>query len=162
MTIAPGSTLPEASFLEIGEAGPVEISSAELFAGRKVVLFGVPGAFTGTCSTMHVPSFIRTADALAEKGVDEILCVAVNDPFVLQAWSEATGARAAGIRMLADASGAFVRAIGLDFDAPPAGFHGRSRRFSALVDDGRVEILNIEESRTDCELSGGETMLAAL
>ncbi len=118
MTIALGDRLPEATFLEKGAEGIGPVPSAELFAGRRVVLFGLPGAFTGTCSTLHLPSFIRVADALRAKGVDEIVCVAVNDPHVMLAWGESSGAGAAGIRMLADADGAFTRAIGLTYDNP--------------------------------------------
>ena len=114
MTIEVGGRLPEATFLEKGPEGIAPVPSAGLFAGRRVVLFGLPGAFTGMCSTRHVPSFIRVADRLREKGVDAIVCVSVNDPHVMLAWSEDTGAGAAGIRMLADADGAFARALGLE------------------------------------------------
>lgn len=162
MTISKGDTLPDATFLEMGDPRPVEVSGRDLFKGRKVVVFGVPGAYTGVCSTRHVPSFIRTAKDFAEKGVEEIICVAVNDPFVMRAWSRDTGADAAGLRMLADASGAFTRALGLDFDAPPAGFHGRSKRYTMLVEDGVVKRLNIEKSTGECELSAGETLLAEI
>jgi peroxiredoxin len=124
-----------------------------------VVVFGLPGAFTGMCSTRHVPSFIRVAERLREKGVGAIVCVAVNDPFVMAAWSEATGAGAAGIRMLADADGGFTRALGLEFSNPERGLIGRSKRYSLLAENGVVRVLNLETSRTDCELSGGETML---
>ena len=162
MTIEVGDRLPEATFLEKGREGIAAVPAGEVFAGRRVVLFGLPGAFTGMCSTQHVPSFIRVADRLREKGVDEIVCVAVNDPHVMAAWSEATGAGAAGIRMLADADGAFTRAMGLEFSNPERGLLGRSKRYSLLAEDGVVRVLNLETSRTDCELSGGETMLAAV
>ena len=162
MTIEVGGRLPEATFLEKGPEGIAPVPSAGLFAGRRVVLFGLPGAFTGMCSTRHVPSFIRVADRLREKGVDAIVCVSVNDPHVMLAWSEDTGAGAAGIRMLADADGAFARALGLSFDNPAAGLFGRSKRYSLLAEDGVVRVLNLETSRTDCELSGGETLLAAV
>ena len=160
MTIATGDRLPEATFLEKGRRGSRRCRRRRGSSpGGRVVLFGLPGAFTGTCSTQHVPSFIRVADRLRAKGVDEIVCVAVNDPHVMLAWGEATGAGAAGIRMLADADGAFTRALGLDFDNPAAGLFGRSKRYSLLAEDGVVTVLNLETSRTDCELSGGETML---
>jgi cytochrome c peroxidase len=161
MTLSPGDRLPAASFLEIGEGGPGAVASDALFAGRKVALFAVPGAYTGVCSAQHVPSFVRVADALRAKGVDEILCVAVNDPFVLKAWGEATGATAAGIRMLADPGSAFTRAIGMDFDNPAVGFHGRSKRYALLAEDGVVRVLNVEASPGQCEISAGETLLAA-
>lgn len=159
MAIEVGERLPEATFLEKGPDGIAPVASGDLFAGRKVVLFGLPGAFTGICSTRHVPSFIRVADQLREKGVEEIVCVSVNDPHVMAAWSEATGAGKAGIRMLADADGGFARAMGLEFSFPAAGLLGRSKRYALLAEDGVVRVLNLETSRTDCEASGGETML---
>ncbi len=162
MTISKGDRLPDATFLEMGDDGPREVASGEVFAGRKVAAFAVPGAYTGVCSTQHVPSFIRVADDLRAKGVDEIVCVAVNDPFVMKAWREATGADKAGIRMLGDPGSAFTRAVGMDFDRPQAGFLGRSKRYAMLVDDGVVEVLNVEESPGACEVSAGETLLAAL
>jgi peroxiredoxin len=161
MAIEVGERLPEATFLEKGIEGIVAVPAGEAFAG-KVVIFGLPGAFTGMCSTQHVPSFIRVADRLRAKGVDAIVCVAVNDPFVMAAWSEATGAGAAGIRMLADADGSFARALGLEFSNPERGLIGRSRRYALMAEDGVVRVMNLETSRTDCELSGGETMLAAV
>lgn len=162
MTIAQGDLLPSATFLEPGTDGPVEVTTEELTRGRRIVLFAVPGAFTGTCSTKHLPSFIRTADAIRAKGVDEIVCVAVNDPHVMQAWGEATGATAAGIRMLADAGSAFTGALGMAYDNPGRGMLARSRRYAMLVEDGVVKVLNVEESTGQCVVSAGETMLEAL
>jgi cytochrome c peroxidase len=130
--------------------------------GRKIVIFAVPGAYTGVCTTAHVPSFMRTKDAFAAKGVDEIICIAVNDPFVMQAWGESTGATKAGLTMLSDAEGAFTQAIGMDFNAPPAGLINRSRRYAMLVDDGVVKVLHVEESPGTCEASGGESLLAVI
>lgn len=160
MTIAEGSRLPEATLTRIGEKGPEPITLADKLAGRKVVLFAVPGAFTPTCHSAHVPSFIRTKDAFAAKGVDEIICVAVNDPFVMKAWGEATGATEAGLTLLADADSSFTTAIGMVFDAPPTGLIKRSRRYAMLVEDGTVTALQIEESPGTCEKSGGEALLA--
>lgn len=163
MTLAVGEKLPEATFLEKRGEDIRPVPSGQLFEGRRVVLFGLPGAFTGMCSTQHLPSFIRVADRLRAKGVDEIVCVAVNDPFVMQSWGEGSGAGAAGIRMLSDAAGAFTGSLGdMTFDNPPRGLFGRSRRYALLAEDGVVKVLNLETSRTDCEISGGETMLAAL
>ena len=161
MTLTVGDRLPEATFLEFTGGAPSEVAGAEVFAGR-VAVFAMPGAFTRTCDGAHLPSVIRAADALRAEGVDQIVVIAVNDPFVMAAWRESSGAGAAGIRMLADASGAFTRAVGMDFDAPPAGFHGRSRRYGMLVEDGVVKVLNIEESRSECTLSGGENLLDAV
>lgn len=162
MTLAIGDRIPSANFIEIGASGPAAVASEALLAGRKVVLFAVPGAYTPTCHSAHVPSFVRTAKALADKGVAEIACISVNDPFVMKAWGEATGATGAGIRMLADADGSFTKAIGMDFTAPPVGLLGRSKRYAMLVEDGVIKVLNIEESPGQCEISAGETLLAAL
>jgi cytochrome c peroxidase len=161
MSIVVGDRLPEAIFLEKGVEGIEAVTGKSLFAGRRVVLFGVPGAFTGTCSTRHVPSFIRVADALRAKGIDEIACVAVNDPFVMGAWGEATGATKAGIRMLSDASATFTKAIGLEFDNPARGLISRSKRYALLAEDGVVTVLNVEASPGECDLTAGEAMLAA-
>ncbi len=162
MTLTAGDTLPEARFIELGESGPAPVESGALFGGRKVVLFAVPGAYTGTCTTKHVPSFIRAADGLREKGVDEIVCVSVNDPFVMAAWGKDTGADAAGIRMLGDADGAFTKAIGMEFSRVESGLIGRSKRYAMLVEDGAVRVLNVEESTGQCDISSGEAMLAGM
>ncbi len=162
MTIATGDKLPEATFLEKTADGIRPVTGADLLAGRRVVLFGLPGAYTGTCSTVHVPSFIRVADKLRAAGIDEIACVSVNDPHVMMAWGEATGADAAGIRMLSDADGAFTRALGLDFSNAAAGLLGRSKRYALLAEDGAVKVLNLEASPGVCDVSGGETMLDAV
>ena len=162
MTISVGDRLPEATLIRLGAEGPEQISLSERLKGRKVVIFAVPGAFTPTCHSAHVPSFIRTRDQFAAKGVDEILCLSVNDPFVMKAWGEATGAAAAGITLLADADGAFTRAIGLDFDAGAVGLLGRSKRYALLAEDGVVRVLHLEESPGVCETSGGESLLAAI
>ena len=159
MTISVGNTLPEATMLQKTNdtIGPVDLKAR--LAGRKVVIFGVPGAFTPTCDVAHLPSFIRTKDELAAKGVDEIICISVNDPHVMKFWGETSGATEAGITMLADADAAYTTAIGMRFDAPPVGLIARSKRYSMLVDDGIVKILNLETERGVCNLSGGENML---
>lgn len=162
MTLTVGEKLPAATLLKIGANGPEAVDLAALTAGRKVVIFAVPGAYTGVCTTAHVPSFIRTKPQFDAKGVDEILCVSVNDPFVMAAWGEATGASAAGITLLADAEAAFTKAIGMAFSAPPVGLIDRSARYAMLVEDGVVKVLNREESPGVCELSAGEGLLAAL
>lgn len=160
--IKTGDSLPEAEFGRIGTEGPEQVSLSSLTKGRKVVIFAVPGAFTPTCHSAHVPSFMRTKDALMAKGVAEIICISVNDPFVMQAWGDATGAAPAGLTLLADGTGAFTKAIGMDFDAPPVGLMGRSKRYAMVVEDGIVTLLHAEESPGVCEVSGGEAVLAAL
>ena len=162
MTIATGDRLPEATFLEKSAEGIAPVTTDALLAGRRVVVFGLPGAYTGTCSTLHVPSFIRVAGALRAKGIDDIVCVAVNDPHVMRAWGESTGALAAGIRMLADAGSAFTTAIGLDYDNPAAGMFRRSKRYALLAEDGVVRVLNVEPSNGQCEVSAGETLMGQI
>jgi peroxiredoxin len=162
MTITTGDTLPNATLLVMGDNGPEPVTMAEKLTGRKVVIFGLPGAYTGTCTTAHVPSFIRTADAFRAKGVDEIICLSVNDPFVMKAWGDDTGALAAGITMLGDAESEFTKAIGMNFSAGPVGYVERSKRYAMLVENGVVKIFNEEVGRGQCEISAGETLLAAM
>lgn len=162
MTIEVGDRLPEVTVTRMGEAGPEPVALGDVIKGRKVVIFALPGAFTPTCHSAHVPSFIRVMDGLAAKGVDEVICVSVNDPYVMGAWGEATGASAAGITMLADAESAFTQAMGMRFDAPPTGLIARSKRYALAAEDGVVTHLHIEEGRGTCEISGGEAMLEAL
>lgn len=162
MTISVGDKLPEANLIRLGASGPEEVSITSLTKGRKVVIFAVPGAFTPTCHSAHLPSFMKTKEAFTEKGVDEVICIAVNDPFVMKAWGEATGADGAGITLLSDGTSAFTAAMGMAFDAPPAGLMARSKRYALLADDGVVKVLHLEESPGTCEISGGEALLAAI
>ncbi|RMF36873.1 MAG: peroxiredoxin [Alphaproteobacteria bacterium] len=162
MAISVGDRVPQASFVRMGSSGPEQVDSEALFAGRKVALFAVPGAFTGTCTNTHVPGIIAAAADLRAKGVDEIVCLSVNDPFVMQAWGEATGANAAGITMLGDPESQFTRALGLNFSAPPIGLIDRSQRYSMLVEDGVVTRLNIEENAGEVVRSGGAELAAQI
>ncbi|MEM9049042.1 MAG: peroxiredoxin [Pseudomonadota bacterium] len=159
MAISVGESVPAATLLKHGAEGPEPVTSEALFAGRRVALFAVPGAFTGTCTNTHVPSVIAAAAALSAKGVDEIACLSVNDPFVMQAWGKSTGASEAGITMLADADSAFTKALGMDFTAPPVGLFARSMRYSMLVEDGVVKLLNVEESPGAAEVSLGSVLV---
>lgn len=161
MTISTGDRLPEATLLQMGNEGPEQVALQDKLKGRKVVIFGLPGAFTGTCTTAHVPSFIRTRAGFAEKGVDEVICVSVNDPHVMKAWGESTGATQAGITMLADADASYTKAIDLAFTVPMAGFFDRSKRYALYAEDGVVKVMHMEIER-GCEISGGEAMLAAI
>jgi cytochrome c peroxidase len=160
MTIEIGQRLPEASFTEKDAKGIHQVDLAPKLAGRRVAIFGVPGAFTPTCDSAHLPSFIRNLDALKAQGVDEVICVSVNDPHVMRAWAEASGAE--GITMLADAECTFTEAIGMRFDAPPVGLIARSVRYTMLVEDGVVTQLNMEAQRGVCELTAGEALLDQL
>lgn len=162
MTISVGDTLPDATFVAIGPNGPEPKTTADIFAGRKVALFAVPGAFTPTCSLNHLPSFVDNAAALTAKGVDAIVCVSVNDPFVMKAWGESSGAIAAGLHMLADPQSEFTKALGLDFTAPPAGLIARSKRYSMVVEDKVVKVFNLEETPGKAEISTGGAMLDQL
>ncbi len=162
MPISVGDTLPDAKLLRLGDSGPEPVQMNSLTKGRKVVIFGLPGAYTGTCTSAHLPSFIRTKPDFDEKGVEEIICVSVNDPFVMSAWGESTGADMAGITMLGDAESEFTKAIDLVLNAPPAGLINRSLRYALLAEDGVVKILNVEESPGVCEVSAGETLRDAM
>ncbi len=162
MAIGVGDKVPGASLLVFDGEAPGSVDLGEKLSGRKVVLFGLPGAYTRTCTAAHVPSFIRTHDQFMEKGVDEIICVAVNDPFVMHAWGESTGGAAAGITFLADADAGFTKAIGMEFTAPPVGFYDRSKRFAMYVEDGVVKVLHEEPGPGECDISGGESMLAEI
>ena len=162
MTISKGDTLPDATLVQMGADGPEEVTLADKTKGRKVVIFAVPGAFTPTCHSAHVPSFIRNTDQFDAKGVDEVICISVNDPFVMGAWGEATGATAAGITMLGDPESSFTKAVGMDFTAPPVGLIARSKRYAMLVEDGKISLLHEEDNPGACDVSAGEALLAAM
>ena len=135
MKLKVGDTLPDAQMSVIVDGGPALVSLSEKLAGKKAVIFALPGAFTRTCSASHLPSFISAMDDLKAKGIDAVFCISVNDPFVMHAWGESSGANAAGIEMLGDADASFTMAIGAEFSAPPIGLLNRSSRYSALVED---------------------------
>ena len=141
MTITQGSALPDVTLIQMGANGPDPVLLSEKTKGRKIVIFAVVGAFTATCHSAHVPSFIRTKDQFNAKGVEEIICVSVNDPFIMKAWGEATGATEAGITMLSDAESKFTTAIGMDFTASSAGLIARSKRYAMIVENGVVTLL---------------------
>ena len=162
MTIKTGDRLPDANLLRLGDSGPETVRLGELTEGRKVAIFGVPGAFTPTCSEQHVPSFVESRDQLAAKGIEEVICVSVNDPFVMKAWGESTGATGAGIVMLADADAEFAKATGLNFTIAAAGFFDRSSRFSMFVDDGVVKVVNVEEAPGACGVTRGDSILSQI
>ncbi len=159
MAISVGDKLPSATLRYMGADGPAETSTDDLCSGKKVVFFGLPGAFTGTCTTAHLPSFVRTADKFSAKGVDDIVCVAVNDVFVMQSWAESTGADKSPIHMLADADSNFTKALGLEFSAPPVGLIDRSKRYAMLVENGTVSALEIDDNPGECTISAGESFL---
>lgn len=160
MTIQVGESVPEATLMKMTADGPQPVSTAELFKGRTVALFAVPGAFTPTCSAKHLPGFLDNADALKGKGVDEIVCISVNDVFVMGAWGQQAGADGK-VTMLADGNGDFSKALGLTMDGSRFGMGTRSQRFSMIVRDGKVAELNVEEPGA-FKVSSAEHMLSQL
>jgi peroxiredoxin len=159
MTIAKGDRIPDVTLVKATENGPEKVQSSEYFAGKKVALFSVPGAFTPTCSAKHLPGFVEKAAELKAKGVDEIAATAVNDAFVLGAWNKASGS--SDITMLADGNGDFAEALGLTMDGSGFGLGKRGQRFSMIVDDGVVQELNVEQPG-DFNVSSAEHMLGQL
>ena len=158
MTIKVGDKVPEATLMHMTDEGPAPITSAELFGGKKVVVFGLPGAYTPTCSAKHVPSFVANAEAIKAKGVDTIACLSVNDAFVMGAWGKDQGV-GDKVLMLADGVAELTTKLGLEIDLSARGLGVRSLRYSMLVDDGTVTHLNIEESPAEMTVSGADTIL---
>jgi len=156
MTIKKGDRLPDVPLTIAAADGPRPTTSEQYFAGKRVALFAVPGAFTPTCSARHLPSYVEKASELKGKGVDEIACISVNDPFVMAAWGQRDGSE--DITMLADGNGAFSDAVGLSFDGSQFGMGKRSQRYSMLVNDGVVEQLNVEQPG-EYRASSAENML---
>lgn len=159
MAVQVGDSIPAATLKIFGEKGPEDISTAEIFDGKKVVVFAVPGAFTPTCSAAHLPGFVANADKIKEKGVDSIVCVSVNDPFVMDAWGK--GQNAEEIMMVADADGSFAKAMGVELDLSAAGLGTRSARYSLIAEDGKVTTLNLENGGA-FEVSSAEQIMEAL
>ena len=159
MTISIGDKLPDVTMVKATPDGPQQVQSNEYFAGKKIALFSVPGAFTPTCSAKHLPGFVEKAGELKSKGVDEIVGTAVNDAFVMGAWNQAAGSD--DITMLADGNAEFVEAVGLTMDAAGFGMGKRGQRFSMVVNDGVVEQLNVEDG-PEFKVSSAEYMLGQL
>lgn len=160
MSIKAGDTLPPATLTRMTENGPDKVEVQDFFAGRRVALFSVPGAFTPTCSARHLPGFIEQADALRAKGIDEVVGMAVNDMFVMDAWGKSAGADEK-VTLLADGNGAFAAALGLDFDGSAFGMGRRGQRFAMVVNDGVVEQLFVEEPG-EFRVSSADHMLSML
>jgi peroxiredoxin len=159
MTIETGQNLPDATFMTMGPDGPMPMNTKDVFAGKRVALFAVPGAFTPTCSAKHLPGFVEQADALKAKGIDEIVCTSVNDVFVMGAWGEQAGS--ANVTMLADGNGEFAKAVGLEMDGSGFGMGQRSQRYAMVVDDGTVQHLFVE-GPGEFKLSSADHMLEQL
>ncbi len=160
MSIKIGDKLPDVTFMSVGPDGPAPKSTSDIFGGRRIALFALPGAFTPTCSAKHLPGFMERADDLRAKNIDAIACVSVNDVFVMQAWAEhkQTGST---IEMLADGNGDFTRAIGLVLDGTGFGMGERSQRYSMIVDNGKVEALHVEDGG-EFKVSSADYMLENL
>lgn len=161
MTIVAGDRLPDATFKTVTADGPTNVKGADIFADKKVVLFGVPGAFTNTCHNHHVPGFLENFETLLAKGIDTIAVVSVNDHFVMDAWAKATGGKDK-ILFLSDWDGSFAKAIGMDVDLAAAGLGLRVKRFSMIVDDGVATTLNIEPVPGQAIETGAAKILEAL
>jgi peroxiredoxin len=161
MTIKVGDKLPDATFTVMTPEGPKPRTTDQIFKGRRVVLFAVPGAFTPTCHRNHLPGFVAKADEIKAKGIDEIAVTGVNDVFVMDAWAKQTGGEGK-ITFLADGSGHFSKAVGLSLDMNERGLGTRSQRYSMLVEDGVVRKLNVEEAPGKAELSGADALLKAM
>ncbi|WP_416798908.1 peroxiredoxin [Ciceribacter azotifigens] len=161
MTITIGDKLPPATFKEKTPDGPVEITTDELFKGKRVVVFGVPGAFTPTCSLNHLPGYLENRDAILARGVDDIAVVSVNDWHVMGAWAQSSGGMGK-IHFLADWDASFTTALGLQADLSAGGLGVRSKRYSMLVEDGRVKTLNVEDVPSQATVSSAATMLEQL
>ena len=161
MAIKVGDSLPkDVKLTEMTEGGPKPVNLAELSAGKRIVVFAVPGAFTPTCSAKHLPGFVKEESALRAKGVAEIVCISVNDAFVMGAWGKSAGAEGK-VRMLADGNGEFTKAVGLELDASGFGMGQRSQRYGMVVKDGKVEQLHVEEG-PGLNVCSAESMLAKL
>jgi peroxiredoxin len=158
MTISVGDTLPETTFRVMTDDGPAPKSTSEIFSGRKVVLFAVPGAFTPTCHKNHLPGYLQNAEAIKAKGVDAIAVTGVNDVFVMDAWAKATDGKGK-IEFLSDGNGDFAKALGLALDGSGFGLGVRSQRYSMLVEDGVVKSINVEDSPGKADVSGAEALL---
>jgi peroxiredoxin len=161
MTIATGEKLPDVTFTVMTADGPKPMTSSEVFAGKKVALFAVPGAYTPTCHKSHMPGFVDRLGEMQAKGIDTVACTAVNDIFVLTNWAKDTGADGK-ILMLADGSADFAKAIGLEIDLMARGLGIRSKRYAMLVDDGVVKVLNVEDAPPQHSVSSAETICSMI
>ena len=159
MAVQVGDSIPEATMKIMGDQGPADITTSDIFSGKKVVLFAVPGAFTPTCSAAHLPGYVANADKIKAKGVDSIVCVSVNDAFVMDAWGK--GQNAEEIMMVADGNGDFTKALGLEMDGSGFGLGSRSQRYAMIVDDGTVTKLAVEDPG-QLDVSAAEAILGAL
>jgi len=161
MTIKTNDTIPSITLKRLGDSGMEDLNIADYIANKTVIIFGVPGAFTPSCDQKHLPGYIAKADILKAKGIDEIICIAVNDPFVMDHWAETSGADGK-VTLIPDGNAELTKALGLEFDGSGYGLATRSKRFSMLVKNGVVKTLDIEAAPSDVELSSAESCLLKL
>jgi peroxiredoxin len=161
MSIAKGDSLPQATFRIMTPDGIKMLTTKDIFPGKKVVLFAVPGAFTPTCHLKHLPGFIENADRFKKEGIDTVACVAVNDPFVMGVWEENSGGKGK-VLFLSDGNAEFTKMIGMDFDGSGVGLGTRSKRYAMLVDDGVVKVLDVEDSPGVCDITGASHLLGQI
>jgi peroxiredoxin len=161
MPVQIGDKLPDIKLKRLGANGMEEIQTADYFKNKKVVLFATPGAFTPTCAQKHLPGYVSNADKIKSEGVDEIVCLSVNDPFVMKHWGEIAGTEGK-VTMLPDGNGEFVEALGLNFDGSGAGLGKRAKRFSAIIENGIIKDLQVEEAPGQLELSGADVCMVRL
>ena len=159
MTIRVGDAVPNATLINQTGDTVANIDLAERIMGKRAVIFGLPGAYTGVCSSAHLPSFVRTAQAFRDKGIDEIICIAVNDVRVMHHWGQESGAEAAGILMLSDWASEFTKGAGREFTVPFLGLKDRCTRFAGLAENGVFTVLQFETDHSVCDLTAGETLL---
>lgn len=160
MNISTNQELPNTTLGQMTVDGLVEVNLLGLTKNKKVILVGMPGAFTQTCTNDHLPSLIRTADNLFKNGVDEIICLVVNDVHVAKAWGEVTGATKAGIKILSDTESKFAKSTGLNFSVPQVGFFDRLQRVAIIAENNMIRHIQLEEERSSCNLTSGETLLS--
>jgi len=162
MTISINQQLPDAIFYQIARNTIETINLYELTKDKNIVLIGMPGAFTKTCSSLHLPSLIKHSKAIFEKGIDEIICIVVNDVHVAKAWGDYSGATKSGIKILADVEGNFAKSIGLEFSVPKIGFFNRLQRVAIIAKNNLIVHLQLEENRSNCDLTSGKKILEIL
>ena len=159
MKVSVGQKLPNTSLTQMTSDGPRATKISELISGKKTIIVGMPGAFTRTCTTQHLPSLIRNSSAIFNKGIDEIICIVVNDIHVCKAWGEITGATDAGIKIFSDLESEFAKMTGLSFSAPTVGFFNRLQRVLMILNDTEIKHIQLEKHRSECQLTSGETIL---
>ena len=160
MKLTTNIELPNATLAKMTDDGPIEVNLLDLTKNKKVVLVGMPGAFTQTCTNDHLPSLIRTADTLFKNGIDEIICIIVNDVHVAKAWGETTGATNSKINILTDPKSKFTKATGLNFSVPKVGFFDRLQRVAIIAENNIIRHIQLEDDRGSCNLTSGETLLS--